>query len=243
MARAPEPMPDGHSRRFPTGVNRDFVFVPVTQQRGMAIRHSQFQRHGGDGEQRGQAFYPLLPMEMSRGRPADELITRQLSIFFCRYRRNPQLQGRRFGRKSRLQSPYLLDPVLLALDAAVDLGDFIPSPQIMHRRPADSQHPRNLVVGFVQVLADDFEPLTGQGKCPLVVRFGWHKTAVIYRIFCREFKLYSIADEVNSEIGFPSPPKDGVPKSCCSLTRIMVTNHAKIFERGQPFTPHGLVLA
>jgi hypothetical protein len=28
--------------------------------------------------------------------------------------------------------------------------------------------------------------------------------------------------------GFPSPPKDRVPKSCCSLTRIMVTNNALV---------------
>jgi hypothetical protein len=159
----------------------------------MTIRNSQFPRHGGDGEQRGQAFYPLPPIEMSRGGQADELITRHLPVFFRPFHRKPQLQGRGFGRKSPLQPPHLFGPALRALDGAVDLGDFIPLPQRMHSRPADSQHPRDLGVGFVQVPADDFEPLTGQGMLPLGVRVGLHRPAVIKRIFCREFKHYSIA--------------------------------------------------
>jgi hypothetical protein len=76
------------------------------------------------------------------------------------------------------------------LDGGVDLGDFISLPQRMHRLPADSQQPRDLGVGFVQVPADDFEPLKGQGMS-LGIRIGLHKSAVIYRICCREFKLYS----------------------------------------------------
>jgi hypothetical protein len=85
----------------------------------------------------------------------------------------------------------------------------------MHSRPSDSQHPRDLGVGFVQVPADDFEPLTGQGMLPLGVRVGLHRPAVIKRIFCREFKHYSIARfavKANRQIGFPSPPPDGCPK-------------------------------
>ena len=159
----------------------------------MTIRHSQFPRHGGDGEQRGQAFYPLPPIEMSRGGHADELITRHLPVFFRPFHRKPQLQGRGFGRKSRFQPPHLFGPALRALDGGVDLGDFIPLPQRMHSRPADSQHPRDLGVGFVQVPADDFEPLTGQGMLPLGVRVGLHRPAIINRFFCREFKHYSIA--------------------------------------------------
>ena len=188
MVRAGQPMPDRHSRPYQTAAHRDFVFVPVTQQRGMTIRHSQFPRHGGDGEQRGQAFYPLPPMEMSRGGPADELITRHLPIFIRRHHRKPQLQGHSPGRKSRFQFPHLPGDALRALDGAVDLGDFIPLPLKMHRRPADSQHPRDLGVGFVQIPADDFEPLKGQGALPLGFRVGLHGPAIIYRIFCRGFK-------------------------------------------------------
>ena len=188
MVRAGQPTPDGHSRRYPTVAHRGFVFVPVTQQRGMTIRHSQFTRHGGDGEQRGQAFYPLPPMEMSRSGPADELITRHLSKSIHAHHRNTQLRRCGFGRKSRFQLPHLFSPALRALDSAVDFGDFISLPQKMHSRPTDSQHPRDLGVGFVQIPADDFEPLTGQGTLPLGVRFGLHRPAVIYRIVCREFK-------------------------------------------------------
>jgi hypothetical protein len=53
----------------------------------------------------------------------------------------------------------------------------------MHRRPADSQHPPDFGVGFVQVPADEFEPLNGQGTLPLQSRFGLHRPAVIYALF------------------------------------------------------------
>jgi hypothetical protein len=53
----------------------------------------------------------------------------------------------------------------------------------MDRRPADSQHPPDLGVGLVQVPADDFEPLTGQGALPLGVRVGLHRPADINRNF------------------------------------------------------------
>jgi hypothetical protein len=49
----------------------------------------------------------------------------------------------------------------------------------MDSRPADSQHPPNLGVGFVQVPADDFEPFNGQGTLPLESRFGLHSPADI----------------------------------------------------------------
>src|ERR1035438_10344483 len=100
MVRAAKPTPDGHPRTLPTAGNRDFVFVPETQQRGDTMRNSQFPRDGGYGEQRGEAFYPLPPMEMSCLGPADEMITRLLAIFFCPILRNPQLQGCGFGRKA-----------------------------------------------------------------------------------------------------------------------------------------------
>ena len=173
MVRAGDEISDGHSRPFRTGAQRRFVFVPVTQQRGMTIRHSQFPRHGGDGEQRRQAFYPLPPIKMSRGGPADELITRHLPIIIRRHHRKPQLQGYSLGGKSRFQSPHLFGDALRALDGAVNLGDFKPLPQLMHGRPVDAQHPRDLGVGFVQIPADDFEPLTGQGALLLGKRF-WH---------------------------------------------------------------------
>src|ERR1039458_10693231 len=80
MARVGHPTPDGHARRFMTVANPGFVFVPETQQRGMTIRNLQFPRHGGNGEQRRQAFYPLPPMKMSRAGQAEELITRHLPI-------------------------------------------------------------------------------------------------------------------------------------------------------------------
>jgi hypothetical protein len=193
MARAFQPTPDWHSRRYQTVANRDFVFVPVTQQRGMTIRHSQFPRHGGDGEQRGQASKPLPPIEMSRGGHAGELITRHLPVLFRPFHRKPHLQRRDFGRKSRFQPPHLFGPALRALDGAVDLGDFIPFPQRMHSRPADAQHPPDFGVGFVQIPADDFEPLTGQGMLPFGVRVGLHRPADINHNFCREIKHYSIA--------------------------------------------------
>lgn len=193
MARVAQPAPDGHSRRLPTIANRDFVFVPMTQQRRVTPRHAQFLRHGGDGEQRRQAFKPRLPMEMSRGGKAEELITRLLPVFFRPFHRKPQLQGCGFGRKSRFQPPDLFGPALLALERGVNLGDFIPLPLKMHRRAADSQHPPDFGVGFVQVLADDFEPLPGQGTLPLGFRFGVHKVTVINRNFCREFKHNFIA--------------------------------------------------
>jgi len=175
MLRASHPAPDGHAQPFPTAAHRRFVFVPETQQGGMTIRHSQFLRHGGEGQQRGQAFEPLPPMEMCRFKPADERITRQLAMFFCRQHRQPQTPGRGFGRKTRWELPDLFERALRALDGAVDLGDFIPLPQEMHRRPADAQYPRDFGVGFVQVPADDFEPLNGQGALPLESRFGLHK--------------------------------------------------------------------
>jgi hypothetical protein len=131
-------------------------------------------------------------MEMSRAGQAEELITRHLPIVFHPFHRKPQLEGRGFGRKSRFQAPDLFEPALHALDGAVDLGDLIPLPLKMHRCPSDSQHPRDLGVGFVQVPADDFEPLTGQGALPLGVRVLVHKPAIIYRLFRREFKHYSI---------------------------------------------------
>jgi hypothetical protein len=53
----------------------------------------------------------------------------------------------------------------------------------MHRRPTDSQHPRDLGVGFVQVPADDFEPLNGQGALPLESRFGLHRPATSIAFF------------------------------------------------------------
>ena len=190
MARVVQPAPDGHSRPHQTIANRHFVFVPVTQQRGMTICHSQFPRHGGDGEQRRQTFYPLPPIKMSRGGHAGELelITRHLPVFFRHSHRKSHLQGRGLGRKSRFQPPHLLKPALHALNRAVDLGDFIPFPLKMHRRPSDSQHPRDLGVGFVQVPADDFEPLNGQGALPLESRFGLHRPADINRIFCWKLK-------------------------------------------------------
>jgi hypothetical protein len=82
----------------------------------------------------------------------------------------------------------LLKPSLHALNGAVDLGDFIPFPLEMHRRPSDSQHPRDLGVGFVQVPADDFEPLNGQGALPLESWFGLHRPADINRTFCWKLK-------------------------------------------------------
>jgi hypothetical protein len=103
----------------------------------------------------------------------------------------------------------LFGPALLALDSAVDLGDFIPLPQSMHSRPADPQHPPDLGVGFVQVPADDFEPLTGPGMLPLGVRVGLHRPAVIYRIFCREIKHYSIARFAVSVAKLRQTPKAG----------------------------------
>jgi hypothetical protein len=84
----------------------------------------------------------------------------------------------------------LLKPSLHALNGAVDLGDFIPFPLKMHRRPTDSQHPRDLGVGFVQVPADKFEPLNGQGALPLESRFGLHRPADINRIFWWKLKHY-----------------------------------------------------
>jgi hypothetical protein len=80
----------------------------------MTIRNSQFPRHGGDREQRRQAFYPLLPMEMSHDGPAGilELITRHLPVFFRHSHRNPQLQRGGFGRKARFQFPYFFQPAL-----------------------------------------------------------------------------------------------------------------------------------
>ena len=202
MVRALHPTPDGHSRPYQTFADRDLVFVPVTQQRGMTIRHSQFPRHGGEGEQRGQAFYPLPPIKMSRGVRVDELelITRHLPVFLRHSHGKPQLQGRSLGRKPRFQTSHLFKPALRALDGAVDLGDFIHFPLKMHCRPAHSQNPRDFGVGFVQIPADDFEPMKGQGAFPLEFRFGLHRPAIIYRIFCREFKHYSIANEVNREI-------------------------------------------
>ncbi len=226
MARVFQPTPDGHSRRFPTVVNRDFVFVPVTQQGGMTIRNSQFPRHGGDGEQRRQAFYPLPPMEMSRGGHADELITRQLRIFCHHWQRYPQLQGRGFDRKPRFQPPHLFGPALRALDGAVDLGDFIPLPQRMHSRPADSQHPPNLGVGFVQVPADDFEPRNCRGPLPLESRVGLHRPADIYRIFCREFKHYFIARFAVSVAKLRQTPEAGAgPSSVAALRRVDVPQY------------------
>jgi hypothetical protein len=53
----------------------------------------------------------------------------------------------------------------------------------MHSLPADSQHPPDFGVGFVQVPADDFEPLTGRGMLPLGVRVGLHRTAIINAFF------------------------------------------------------------
>jgi hypothetical protein len=193
MLRAGQPTPDGHSRPFQTGAHLDLVFVPETQQGGMTILQSQFPRHGGDGEQRGQTFYPLPPIKMSRGGHADELITGHLPKSIHAHHRNTQSRRRSFGRKPRWQLPHLFEPALRALDGAVDLGDFISCPLKMHRRPAHSQHPRDLGVGFVQVPADDIKPLNGQGALPLESRFGSHRPAVIYRNFCREFKHYSIA--------------------------------------------------
>jgi hypothetical protein len=195
MVRAAEPTPDGHSRPYLAAAHLDFVFMPVTQQRSMTILHTQFPRHGGDGEQRRQAFYPLPPIKMSCGGLADILkfIIRHLSIFFHHSHRKPQLQGRCFGRKSRFQSTHSFGDALHALDGAVNFRDFIPFPLKMHRRPSDSQHPRNLGVGFVQIPADDFEPLNGQGALPLESRFDLHRPAVMYRIYCRKFKHYSIA--------------------------------------------------
>jgi len=193
MVRAGKPTPDRHSRPYQTAAHLRFVFVPVTQQRGMTIRHSQFPRHGGDGKQRGQAFQPLPPIKMSRFGPAYEMITRQLSVFFRPFHRKPQLRRHSLGRKSRFQSTYFFKPAMNALDGAVDLGNFIPLPQKMHRRPAHSQHPRDLGVGFVQVPADDFEPFNGQGTLPLESRFGLHRSADINRLFCREFKHNFVA--------------------------------------------------
>src|ERR1039458_9555347 len=107
MARAVQPAPDGHSRPCQTIANRHFVFVPVTQQRGMTICHSQFPRHGGDGEQRRQTFYPLPPIKMSRGGHAGELelITRHLPVFFRHsHRKSQMLIGLRFTALSRKTS-------------------------------------------------------------------------------------------------------------------------------------------
>jgi hypothetical protein len=191
MARVAHPIPDGHSRPHRTGAQRRFVFVPVTQQRGMTIRYSQFPRHGRDGEQRGQAFEPLPPIEMSRGGMADilELVPHLSPVFSHHSQRKPQLQGRGFRRKSRFQPPHLLGEALRALDGAMDLGDFIPATQLMHGRPVETQHPRDLGVGFVQVTADDFEPLTGQGMLPLGVRVDLHRPAFINAFFAGNSRI------------------------------------------------------
>jgi hypothetical protein len=42
----------------------------------------------------------------------------------------------------------------------------------------ETHHPRDLGVGFVQVPADDFEPLPGQGMLPLGVLVGFHRLAL-----------------------------------------------------------------
>lgn len=191
MAWAGQPIPDGHAHPILPGANRRFVFVPVTQQRGMSIRHSQFPRHGHDGEPRRQAFEPLPPMEMSRDEMADilELIPHLFSVFFHHSQRKSQLQGRGFARKSGFQAPQFFDHALRALDGAVDLGDLIPVPQLMHRRPVDAQQLRDLVVGFVQVTADDFEPLTGPGMLPLGFRVVLHRPAFIKRIFAGNSRI------------------------------------------------------
>ncbi len=201
MVRAAEPTPDGHSRPYFAAAHLDLVFVAVTQQRGMTIRHTQFPRHGGNGEQRRQTFYPLPPIKVSRGGPADilKLIACHLPIFFYHSHRKPHLRRRSFRRKPRFQPTHSFGNALHALDGAVNFGDFIPFPLKMHRRPSDTQHQRNLGVGFVQIPADDFEPFNSQGTLPLESRFGLHRPADIYRIVCREFKHNSIADEVNRE--------------------------------------------
>lgn len=45
-----------------------------------------------------------------------------------------------------------------------------------------------MTIRHSQFLADDFEPLNGQGALPFESRFGLHDPAIIYRIFCRGFK-------------------------------------------------------
>jgi hypothetical protein len=157
--------------------------MPVTQQRGMTICQPQFSRHGGDGEQWRQSVYALSPVKMSRSNPADKLVTSQFPISCNRRQRKLQLQGRGFGRKPRLQFPHLFDPALRALDGTVDFGDFISFPLKMHRRAPYSQHPCNFGVRFVQISADDFEPLTGQGTLPFGIWFGFHKPNIISLIF------------------------------------------------------------
>ena len=193
MVREFHPTPDGHPRRFLATAHCDFVFVPGTQQRGMAIRHPQFARHGGDGQQRRQAFEPLPPMEMSGGDRAAELITRHLSKMSRSVQRDPQLRRRSFGGKSRFQSPHFSEDTLLALGGGMDLGDFISCPQLMHRRPVDTQHLCNFGIWFVQVPADEFEPFRCRGALPLDFRVGLHELAVINRFSLPEFKHYSSA--------------------------------------------------
>ena len=193
MVREFHPTPDGHPRRFPTVANRGFVFVPEAQQRSMAIRHPQFPRRSGDREPPGQAFHPLPPVEMPCGDRATELITRHLSIMSHPVQRNPQLRRRRFGGKSRFQSLHSLDDTLLALGGGMDLGDFIPCSQLMHRRPVDTQHLCNFGIWFVQVPADEFEPFRCRGALPLDFRVGLHELAVINRFSLPEFKHYSSA--------------------------------------------------
>jgi hypothetical protein len=83
----------------------------------------------------------------------------------------------------------LFDPVLRALNGAMDLGDFIPPPQLMHGRPVETQHSRDLGVGFVQVPADDVEPLTGQGPLPLGVQVVLHRPAFINRFFAGNSRI------------------------------------------------------
>jgi hypothetical protein len=63
----------------------------------------------------------------------------------------------------------------------------------MHGRPVEAQQLRDLGVGFVQVTADDFEPLAGQGMLPRGVRVGLHRPACINHIFCRKLKNFSTA--------------------------------------------------
>ena len=157
MFRVALMMPDRHPQFLSARAQFGFVSVAMTQQRGVTVRHPQFARHGGDGEKRGQGFETLPPVEISRGRKTQKLITRQPPIFSSQRHGNPQMLRGTIQRTSRLQSPQELQHTLPRLDEGMDFGDSIPLPQLMHGRPVDTHQARNFGIRFVQMLADEFD--------------------------------------------------------------------------------------
>jgi len=148
MARAVQPAPDGHSRPASNHANRHFVFVPGnTTARRLTIGHSQFPRHGVTVSSGGKLFIRCRNKKCLAAAAAGELelINPSSSRIFSPIPTvSSNWKAAALDRKSRFQPPHLLKASLHAYElVAVDLGDFIPGPLKMHRRPSDSSIARS----------------------------------------------------------------------------------------------------